>query len=320
MASLPCGYVPWYTQLYLTKVALVIFVMALPVTANKMDTHLNQAGCGELGSNGRIYNGKPISIANIPWMVQLNIVFNLSSLTLSSCGGSIITRNLILTASHCLFEQGAYALKVDVLYGSNLFDKGKEVPVQKMMLHPKFVSKLAALHDVALLKLAVDLEFNRQVKPVCLPTAKMDLAGKTLVVAGWGTTESGHSSEILRQAEVVAHTDDECQAILRTSQNPYMERPIHPGPAICVLVQNKGTCKGDSGGPLTLMNDNGRTLQVGIVAFGPTCPVEAVAVYTSVSSHYKWIRRALYRPRKWRKLEYTGGNITSARRNEAVPL
>ncbi|XP_075531044.1 serine protease 7-like isoform X2 [Dermacentor variabilis] len=191
MASLRSDYVPWYTQLYLTKVALVIFVMALPATANEMATNLNQAGCGELGSKGRIYHGKPTSKEDMPWIVQVFVLFDLSSDRGGGCGGSIITRNVILTAAHCLFVKGAFAQKVTVVYKSHLYNNGKAVQAEKMMLHPKYVSKLEIVHDIALLKLAADLEFNRQVKPVCLPTAKMDLAGKTLVVAGWGSTEWG---------------------------------------------------------------------------------------------------------------------------------
>ncbi|XP_075531053.1 chymotrypsin-1-like [Dermacentor variabilis] len=305
MASLRSDYVPWYTQLYLTKVALVIFVMALPVTANKMDTNLNQAGCGKLGSKGRIHHGKPTSKENIPWIVQVFGIFDLSSGLSSLCAGSIITRNLILTAAHCLFN-GAFALKVRVVYKSHLYQNGKAIEAEKMMVHPKYVNKYEMVHDIALLKLAVDLEFNRLIKPVCLPTAKMDIAGKTLVVAGWGRTESADSSKILLHAEVVALPDNECRARVPRIPHPFLRRrPVHPGPAICASGKNQGACDGDSGGPLTLSNDDGRTLQVGVVSFGPPCPTSSPTVYARVSSHIKWIRGALNRPRKWRKLQYT---------------
>ncbi|XP_065295462.1 chymotrypsin-1-like [Dermacentor albipictus] len=308
MASLRSDCVPWYTQLYLTKVALVIFVMALPLTANKMDTNLNQAGCGKLGPRGRIRNGKPTSKENMPWIVQVKGIYDLSSNVALNCGGSIITKNLILTAAHCLFEKGTFAQKVVVVYKSNLLNNGKAFEAEKMMLHPKFVTNYELVHDVALLKLAVDLEFNRQVKPVCLPTAKMDLAGKTLVVAGWGATESANKSKILLHAEVVALTDEQCQALLPRIVHPITgDRALRPGPAICASGDNQGSCEGDSGGPLTLTNDDGRTLQVGIVSAGVPCyiPTGIPSVYARVSSHIRWIRRALKSPRKWTKLVYT---------------
>ncbi|XP_054918198.1 chymotrypsinogen A-like [Dermacentor andersoni] len=315
MGSLPCDYVPWYTQLYLRKVALVIFAMALPLAANKMDTNLNQAGCGELGSNGRIYNGKPISNEKMPWIVQITGIFHLWTNHISSCGGSIITRNLILTAAHCLFNKGAFAQMVLVVYSSNLYMNGKTLLAEKMILHPKYVNKLVIQHDVALLKLAVDLVFDRRIKPVCLPTAKMDLAGKTLVVAGWGRTESANNSKILLHAEVVALADDVCQALLRRTMHPITRRPLPPGPAICASGENQSVCRGDSGGPLTLTNDDGRTLQVGVVSAGVRCPSDSPGMYRSVSSHIKWIQSALNHPRKWRQLAYTRkeGNIGEAK-------
>ncbi|XP_065295410.1 chymotrypsin-1-like [Dermacentor albipictus] len=310
MASLRSDYVPWYTQLYLTKVALVILVMALAVAANKMDTNLNQAGCGKLGPKGRIHHGKPTSKANIPWIVQVYGIFDLSSNHGSSCAGSIITRNLILTAAHCLFHNGAFALKAMVVYKSHLFQNGKAFEAEKMMVHPKYVNKYEMVYDIALLKLAVDLKFNRLVKPVCLPTAKMDLAGKTLVVAGWGRTESADGSKTLLHAKVVALPDDQCRARLPRLPHPFMGRRVRPGPAICAAGKNQGACDGDSGGPLTLRNDDGRTLQVGVVSFGPTCPTTSPTVYARVSIHIKWIRRALNCPRKWRKLHYTRQEVT----------
>ncbi|XP_054918204.1 trypsin-like isoform X6 [Dermacentor andersoni] len=171
MASLPCDYAPWYTQLYLTKGALVIFVMALPVTANKMDTNLNPAGCGKLGSKGRKYHGKPTSKENMPWVVQVKGVYDLSSGLASQCGGSIITKNLILTAAHCLFEEGAFALKVMVVYKSNLYNNGKALEAEKMMLHPKFVNKLGMVHDVALVKQQTGMAFPTPSLPSSLQLA-----------------------------------------------------------------------------------------------------------------------------------------------------
>lgn len=279
--------------------------MALPIAANKMDTDLNQDGCGELEQKGRVYNGKPIGKEDIPWMVQIAAFYDLSSDVAKTCAGSIITRNIILTASHCLFEPGAFALKVMVLYDSKLNVHGKAYLAEKMMVHPKYVSKTRIVHDIALLKLAVDLEFNRLVKPVCLPTEKMNLGGKTLVVAGWGRTESAKESKVILHAELVALTDAKCKKVLRRYANPFTLQRLRPGPAVCAYGRNKGACKGDSGGPLTLANDDGRTVQVGIVSFGMRCPSTIPTVYTSVSSHMKWIRRALNHPRRWRKLEYT---------------
>ena len=49
--------------------------------------------------------------------------------------------------------------------------------------------------------------------------------------------------------------------------------------------------KGDSGGPLTVVNEEGAHVLVGIVSkrLGKTCEKQDYAVFTSVSGHLPWI-------------------------------
>lgn len=306
MVSSAGDYVLRPTELRLKNVALVIFVMALPIAANRIDTDFNPSECGEREPQGRIYQGEPISKENIPWMVAV-ITSKGKSKRSSLCGGSIITSNVILTAAHCLMTRnGRYLKKVMVVYNYTLSLAGKNTALyaEKVIAHPTFVKRRAIVHDVALLKLPVDLEFNRYVKPVCLPTDKMDIAGKSLVIAGWGITETGKGSKTLRYAEVIALTDEECQAQLRRTRNPDTRLRARPGPAICAFAIGTGACRGESGGPLTLMGDDGRTVQVGISSMGDgRCPPRTPPVYTRVSSHVQWIEDALNKPRMWRKLK-----------------
>ncbi|XP_065295412.1 chymotrypsinogen A-like [Dermacentor albipictus] len=306
-ASAGDDYVLRPTVLQLKNVALVILAMALPVAACRIDAEINPSGCGELESTGRIYNGDPVTKENIPWMVGVltNIV---SKKKLSLCGGSIITRNVILTAAHCLMKKGRYATKVGVLYNFTQDGKLTGVLAHKVIAHPRFVKREEIVHDVALVKLPVDLEFNKFTKPVCLPTHKVNVAGKILVVAGWGRTETGHGSKSLRHAEVVGLTDKLCQDKLRTVRDRIKGAP---GPVICAFGIGSGACKGDSGGPLTLRGDDGRTLQLGIVASGHSkCPQSWPPYYARVSSHMRWIEKALHNVRMWRKYKLVRKEIS----------
>jgi len=52
----------------------------------------------------------------------------------------------------------------------------------------------------------------------------------------------------------------------------------------------RGSCKGDSGGPLTTDNDDGRRTLVGIVSGGIGCGEGYPGWYTDVSFHTKWIK------------------------------
>ncbi|XP_065295406.1 chymotrypsinogen A-like [Dermacentor albipictus] len=288
------------TALQLKNVALVILAMALPVAACRIDAQINPSECGEVEPTGRIYNGEPVTREKIPWMVA---VFSKKGSTkgFSLCGGSIITRNVILTAAHCVMKKGRYAAEVLVMYHFTLDGKFTGVYAHKIIAHPRFVKRSEVVHDIALVKLPVDLEFNRFMKPVCLPTRKMNVAGKGLVVAGWGKTESSNHSKSLRRAEVIGLTDEQCQYRLR-GKNPETRLPIKPGPAICAFAIGTGACKGESGGPLTLRGDDGRTLQLGIVSMGrDQCPTRRPPVYVRVSSHIQWIEKALSNARMWRK-------------------
>ncbi|KAH7939218.1 hypothetical protein HPB52_008765 [Rhipicephalus sanguineus] len=57
------------------------------------------------------------------------------------------------------------------------------------MVHPRYLKGSEIVYDVALVKLARDLKFNRIMKPVCLPEEDIDAAEKTLIIAGWGRTK-----------------------------------------------------------------------------------------------------------------------------------
>ncbi|XP_065295409.1 chymotrypsinogen A-like [Dermacentor albipictus] len=296
------------TALQLKNVALIILAMALPVAACRIDAENNPSECGELEPMGRIYNGDPVTKETIPWMVAVFSKERRSVKYSSLCGGSIITRNVILTAAHCVVNKGRYAAQVDVMYNFTLDGKFTGVHAHKIIVHPRFVKRGEIVHDVALVKLPVDLEFNRFMKPVCLPTQKMNVAGKILVVAGWGRTGLGKGSKSLRRAEVVVLTDKLCQDKLRTSRNRIKAAP---GPVICAFGIGSGACPGDSGGPLTLRGDDGRTLQLGIVSSGQNkCPPNRPPFYARVSSLMQWIEKALHNVRMWRKYKFVRKQVS----------
>ncbi|KAL1442244.1 hypothetical protein MTO96_007864 [Rhipicephalus appendiculatus] len=210
----------------------------------RLDRNINLDGCGEAEPVGRVYNGEAVSRESAPWMAQV-----IGSL---ACGGSIITTNVILTAAHCLTRNGKFPDKVYVLFNATERMSGHTLTAERMMLHPRFINRGDFSYDVALVKLPVDLNFNRIMKPVCLPEEPINVAGKSLLIAGWGATESANSSKILLNAQVKGFYDEECQALLRTSINPITKRRMELGPMICARGSSTNTCQGDSGGPLTL--------------------------------------------------------------------
>lgn len=286
----------------LSLISLAFFATA-PVEATKeIDTAINPEGCGISEPVGRIYNGEPISREYVPWMVQLFTPVN--STDGHACGGSIITSNVILTAAHCLIEDGVFPEKVFVFFNSTSYLRGTAVLAEKIMVHPRYLKGSEIVYDVALVKLARDLKFNRIMKPVCLPEEDIDAAEKTLIIAGWGRTKPAVKSTTLLHAKIVGLPDELCQQLLRIIQNPITKRMVKEGPMICTMGLSTNVCEGDSGGPLMLKDDEGRTTQVGIASVTVQCSPKSPAMFSRVAFQMKWIKQKLNHPARWRTLRF----------------
>jgi Trypsin len=78
----------------------------------------------------------------------------------------------------------------------------QNIPIESFTIHENYVINVkrkdhrGGQNDIALIKLMKDAELNLFVSPVCLPTKdniqrKVNSKGDTMVVAGWGVTETG---------------------------------------------------------------------------------------------------------------------------------
>ena len=63
----------------------------------------------------------------------------------------------------------------------------KETDVESLIVHELY-DPFTADNDIALFKLPFDIEYNRNMKPICLP--RDDVEPNTLcIVTGWGDTK-----------------------------------------------------------------------------------------------------------------------------------
>jgi secreted trypsin-like serine protease len=101
------------------------------------------------------------------------------------CTGTVLARDLVLTAAHCVAGKLDYQVKT--------FQTGRTISVRAIALHPRFdmasYAASRATADVALLKLAAPLA--DLVTPVTLAPARCVAVGETLTVAGFGVTAAG---------------------------------------------------------------------------------------------------------------------------------
>jgi len=101
------------------------------------------------------------------------------------CTGTALTRDLVLTAAHCVTRPVDYTIKP--------YQTGVPIPVRTVVRHPRFdfasYSASRATADIALLKLAAPLP--DVVLPAALAASRRVAVGETLTIAGFGVTLAG---------------------------------------------------------------------------------------------------------------------------------
>lgn len=90
--------------------------------------------------------------------------------------------------------------------------------IEQQIIHENFNQQNH--NDVALLKLDKDVEYNKFVRPICLPMSQaFDTDNLNFIVTGFGKTESGLESHIKLKTDVSSVLNAECQ-------NTYEKREI----------------------------------------------------------------------------------------------
>ncbi|MGW0516360.1 S1 family peptidase [Crossiella sp. NPDC003009] len=180
---------------------------------------------------GAITNGDNARVPT-PWMVSLQ------SAGEHECGGTLVAPQWVLTAFHCVAENGGGDLLR--IGGRDRLRGGVVAKPVEVVKHP------SAKFDPATGFSGVDLALVRLDRPVSLPpmrlTGDSPGAGTRLDLFGWGLTCSDNPDctypDRLQQIALPVAPDAEC---FRGKDNPK---------ALCLPAKDgKGACSGDSGGP-----------------------------------------------------------------------
>jgi secreted trypsin-like serine protease len=242
-----------------------------------------------------IIGGEEAAPGAWPWMVAL---WDNNTEEWYGCGGSLISREWVLTAAHCITDDGrtsvtpASLLSVVVGRHDLTTTAGQRIQVSEVIYHPSYNLASFSDADIALLRLAEPVTLAESVQPVKLATqgdGAHFAAGIVATVTGWGTRTSGAQDfpDALHQVEVPIVDFATCQA---RYEDAILGRVT--GNMLCAGVPEGGkdSCQGDSGGPLVVPDGANGWLQAGIVSWGNLCALPTwPGVYTRIANFTGWV-------------------------------
>jgi len=271
------------------KIRQYIILLSILVPLQAVPAWSGEEAGSELNAKAtpRIVGGTESTKTDWPWMAGILYSDRISNYDAQFCGASVIDKNWVLTAAHCIKEESTTELQpqdIEVLIDAHDLksNEGKRIKVKRIILHPDYNPKTYN-NDIALIELAAPTD----TETLPLYESGGDLAGSVATAIGWGYTkpDDSYSAATKRQqVNLPIVTNNECNAAF------YEEIT---GTMMCAgfLAGGKDTCQGDSGGPLVI-NQNSKWMLAGVTSWGEGCAKPGFyGVYARVSALKDFIRK-----------------------------
>ncbi|KAL6115783.1 st14 [Pungitius sinensis] len=244
--------------------------------------------CGRsLFKTSRIVGGENTEEGEFPWQVSLHVKGSGHV-----CGASIISPKWLVTAAHCVQDDGRTRYSQPGTWEAYLGlhiqgNIGKTVVKRNLKQIIPHVNYNAYTYDndIALMELDSPVTYSDYIRPICLPAPQHDFpAGSNVWITGWGATrEGGFAAKVLQKADVRIINHAVCNTLMK---GQITSRMLCAG----VLTGGVDACQGDSGGPLSSPSGS-RMFLAGVVSWGDGCARrDKPGIYTTVTKFRGWVK------------------------------
>lgn len=240
--------------------------------------------------SNRIVNGNEAAEGQFPY--QVSVLAQTTGGRFYVCGGSIITRQWVLSAAHCTYPHSEFILR----FGSNdLWANGQMQRTTEVVNHPEY-NQDTLNNDVSLLKIPTPLDLTGgTLRSVRLPYGQLNdqqFIGNRSRVAGWGIDNTGTYSNRLNFVDMAVIDNPTCADV-------FGDELVIDG-VLCASGykgREQGLCGGDSGSALVALHE-GQWIQIGIGAFGAleACEQGHPSGFTRVTTYNTWIKQTVGLP------------------------
>jgi hypothetical protein len=233
-----------------------------------------------------------------------------------ACGGTMIGRDLVLTAAHCVAtgrflppNESRVFTDRRARLGSLLLGRGGETrAIVGMVIHEGYSGQGSGLpDDIALLLLKSDEPIRLGVRSLKL-SMELPRPGTEVVGLGWGYTQAvaPGANVLMSMSDQLQHNPDNLQVaplevLASTDCNKRVGGKLRPG-MLCLVTPKAvlaagGTatfsCRGDSGGPLVRNYATSQEELVGLTSWSLGCGYkDTPSVYTDAVYFSRWVDAA----------------------------